>query len=127
MRDLLRITSATLTLTGMLLAATGEGPSLLDAVKGGSLPDVQKALQQHANPAQPETDGTTPLHRAVAEDRADIVKALIAAGANVNAKNHYGVTPLVIALSNGNGATASLLLKAGANPRVTVSPKRERR
>ena len=37
------------------------------------------------------------------------------AGANVKAANRYGVTPLSLACTNGNGAMVELLLKAGAD------------
>ena len=38
--------------------------------------------------------GTTPLHEAVRKNRKEIVELLIAEGANVNAKNDDGETPL---------------------------------
>jgi len=69
---------------------------------------------------QAEPDGTTPLHRAVQQDRLDDVQALLTAGANVNAKNRYGVTPLLVAATNGNAPIAQALLKAGADVRVIV-------
>jgi ankyrin repeat protein len=67
-----------------------------------------------------DPDGTTPLHWAVQQDRLDTVATLIAAGANVNAKNRYGITPLVLAATTGNAAIVKTLLHAGADPRVVV-------
>ena len=45
---------------------------------------------------------------------ASIVKSLIAAGADVNAKDEDDWTPLMQAAHNGHIETARLLLKAGA-------------
>ena len=43
------------------------------------------------------------------------VEQLIAAGANVNAANRYGVTPLSQACINGNAGMVEALLTAGAD------------
>jgi ankyrin repeat protein len=56
----------------------------------------------------------------VQQDRLDIIQALISAGANVNAKNRYGTTPLVLAATTGNAAVTEALLKAGAEVRLKV-------
>jgi uncharacterized protein len=63
-----------------------------------------------------QPDGTTALHLAVQADREDKVAALLAAGANPNAFNRYGITPLWLAATNGSTPVIRLLLKAGANP-----------
>ena len=47
--------------------------------------------------------------------------ALLRAGANVNALNRYGVTPLALAATNGNaGDRSSALLKAGADANAAL-------
>ena len=42
------------------------------------------------------------------------------AGANVNAANRYGVTPLWLACVNGNAAVIETLLKAGADANTSM-------
>ncbi len=64
----------------------------------------------------PEPDGTTPLMRAVREDKPAEVERLLRAGADVKAANRYGVTALSLACINGNAAVIDKLLKAGADP-----------
>ena len=62
------------------------------------------------------SDGTTDLHRAISVDApAEKVEALIKAGADVNAKNRYGVTPLSLAAAGGDARILRLLLEAGAS------------
>jgi ankyrin repeat protein len=63
---------------------------------------------------EPAPPGSTPLHRAALRGDVDAVAALIKAGANVNATNAVGATPLHYAV--GNEPVVELLLGAGANP-----------
>ncbi len=58
--------------------------------------------------------GLTPLHYATREGCVDCVKALKEGGANLNAPDPEGVTPLLTALWNAHFDTASYLIKAGA-------------
>lgn len=73
-----------------------------------------------ADPNHPDPDGTAPLHWAVQQNRLDDIQALLKAGANVNAKNRYGITPLAVAATTGNAAITQTLLNAGADVRVTI-------
>ena len=59
--------------------------------------------------------GETPLHEAAYYGRATIAATLIAAGANVNAKEREGRTPLYEAVDRGHASAASVLLAAGAD------------
>jgi ankyrin repeat protein len=60
--------------------------------------------------------GTTALHAAAHANHAGIAQRLIAAGANVNAKDREGRTPLFHTSFHQAKATAKLLLKHGATP-----------
>lgn len=59
----------------------------------------------------------TPLHRAAAENNADIVNVLIEAGAHVNVRDDDSYTPLHVAIMAGAGDVVKILLEKGkANP-----------
>jgi uncharacterized protein len=58
----------------------------------------------------------TPLHSAAAGNQFEMCEALIAQGADVNARQEGGFTPLHSAAQNGNLALVDLLLRHGADP-----------
>jgi uncharacterized protein len=60
--------------------------------------------------------GVNALHAALAGPTPDIARALIAAGADVNAPQRSGATPLQETAFSGNLELARLLLAHGANP-----------
>ena len=70
-----------------------------------------------AGPDAPSADGTTALHRAVSVGDVAKTESLIHAGADVNAANRYGVTPLSLAAAGGNARLVGALLTSGADPR----------
>ena len=85
-------------------------------------PDVVRVLiAGGANVNLPESpDDVTPLLRAISpmenrEHAAAMVEDLVRAGANVNAADSDGNTPLLRAVESGNPEVVSLLLSAGAD------------
>ncbi|MCE5231121.1 ankyrin repeat domain-containing protein [bacterium] len=64
---------------------------------------------------QPNDPSLTPLHRAAMTGRPDMVKLLIAKGANVNTVNRDGLTPLDLAVIGGHQETAAAILAGDAN------------
>jgi ankyrin repeat protein len=70
--------------------------------------------QRAANPQQVQ-----PLHAAVVAADVDIVRALLDAGADVNARQQAGVTPLMGAAAGGSLELVRLLLDAGADRSLT--------
>jgi ankyrin repeat protein len=64
--------------------------------------------------------GKTPLHYAVENERLDVAKFLIEAGADVNAHDEATIsnTPLAEIAGNCSLAMATLLIEAGADPTI---------
>ena len=78
-------------------AAAPAGTSLIDSVYNEDLAAVKKLIAEGAdvNMRKPD-DGSAPLHVAVFVCNIEILKELIAAKADVNAKNNKGETPLFL-------------------------------
>ena len=62
-----------------------------------------------------DSNGWTPLMTASYRGHTSIVKALLAAGADVNAANNDGETALILACEDGHLEAARALVAAGAN------------
>ena len=99
-----------------LPAVAADAPSrLADAVERRETAAIRRLLAEPAA-GGPQGDGTTALHWAARHDDLETGRALLAAGAEANAANRYGLTPLALAAMNGSGAFVELLLAAGADP-----------
>lgn len=69
----------------------------------------------------PDNAGNTPLQIASLEGFASIVEFLLGNGAEVDTRNIDKETPLIDAVENGHLEVVKLLLKFGANPRLSNS------
>ena len=58
----------------------------------------------------------TPLHRGVLNGHGDVVRILIEAGADLNAKTVWGITPLHLSIDAENFGIFEVLIEAGADP-----------
>jgi hypothetical protein len=63
-----------------------------------------------------DSNGSTPLHRAVAEGDEELVQLLVSMGADLNARDLEGKTPLHIAIIRDRKEISTLLLTHGADP-----------
>lgn len=89
--------------------------ALLEAARNGLEVNALNALSKGASAAAVTADGTTALHWAALMGEAELVRKLIAAGADVNASNDYHTTPLAAAVERSDASVIRALLKAGAN------------
>ena len=102
------------------LAASGNDLRLVDAVQHRQKAAVLSLLKQKIDVNTPQPDGATALAWAAHWDDLETADLLIRAGANANAANDYGVTPLSLACTNRSAAMVEKLLKAGADPNAAL-------
>ncbi|MGH9785920.1 MAG: ankyrin repeat domain-containing protein, partial [Terriglobia bacterium] len=93
----------------------------VEAVKAKDKEAVRSLLEERVDVNSRQGDGATALMWAVHWNDMETTDLLIRAGANVNAANDNGVAPLRLACTNGNAAMVEKLLKAEANPNVSLS------
>ena len=70
------------------------------------------------DPNQADRDGFTPLHFAAQRGSLEVLRLLLDRGAEVDARNRFGNTPLFVAVFNsqGRGDLIALLRERGADP-----------
>src|SRR5262245_45030307 len=99
-------------LAGGAGAAWADAPqtSLMEAVKAGDTGTALALIAQKADVNAAEADGTTALHYAVYHNDAQLVDALLKAGAKAKVINEFGSSPLSEAAVTGNAEVISKLL-----------------
>ena len=108
----------------MMAAGIGHEPGITRSAEGEALEAVYLCVELGADVNAVNEAGDTALHGAAGRERADsIVQFLADRGAELDAKNHRGWTPLVIAEGIHTGGnfiqsdtTAALLRQLGATP-----------
>jgi uncharacterized protein len=94
--------------TALHYAAYFDGPEAARAlIDRGADVEAVSSNEQFAPQARP-------LHSAVAAGRGDVVEVLLHAGADPNARQHGGFTPLMAAERTGNLELAEVLIRHGA-------------
>jgi hypothetical protein len=96
-------------------AALTPPDELCKAVDSTDMIRVQGALGDHPNINGRDGKGRTALILAIQHDRVDIVKALLAAGANPNLTDAQGRSPMIAAHFKGDFVIVKTLEKAGAH------------
>lgn len=131
----IHLSNYTLLLCCALLAITGHATEatlgkneqpIHDAARMGTRQDVEIILKANPQSRDARTDlGATPLHYAALNEDGGPLLALIAAGANVNARDREGLTPLHMAAFATRTRHAIPLLEAGADPARKTSAGRD--
>jgi ankyrin repeat protein len=97
----------------------GTDEALLDYAAEQNQPKVARFLLEHgarvdATQNHGPNAGYTALHRTAIADAAEVAQLLLASGAGVDYLGPLGITPLMLAASNGSRRTAEVLLDHGA-------------
>jgi ankyrin repeat protein len=113
---MLRTSMALMGFVMCVAALRAAGPdSIADAAMRGDRADVLTMIKQGADVNRPQGDGVTALHWAARRGDAELVSALVAAGANTRSETRFGAyTPLHLAAERGSVVTVKALLAAGA-------------
>jgi ankyrin repeat protein len=116
-----------LTVFGLILALEFylDAAEIHDAADNGDLETVKKLIS--ADPKlvdAPDREGKTALHYAAAKGHLNVVEWLVQKGANVNARNSSGITPLYLAKGFGKKDIAQFLEQHGGTAEV-VKPQKQ--
>jgi ankyrin repeat protein len=87
------------------------------AAERGNAEAAQALLAEEVD-VDVESGGRTALHASCAECKADLVEALLSAGADHDAQNGNGETPLQVAVREEADDVARLLIESGADPDI---------
>lgn len=95
-------------------------------VADDKIPDFENSIETAriegvnvwVDPKEP-WDGRTPLHHAARDNsNPEVLQVLVGAGADINAEDMYGYTPLDLAKSNQNPEISKLLISLGAKEKA---------
>jgi ankyrin repeat protein/uncharacterized protein YgiM (DUF1202 family) len=115
-------------LTDVNLVGDGQVRVTVQTINGSSKADLQLTCVLRDDPNRPyfdvsSTEGKRDLFELVRNGTVDLVREAIAQGADVNARDADGLTPLLLASTEGadlTGEVIDALLKAGANVNATI-------
>ncbi len=110
----------TLWLSCALAVSAGE---LQDAAARGDIAKVRSLIRSNPLAISARDGGTTALHEAARAGHIEIVKLLVTSGANVNATDFSGLTPLKLATSK-HPEIATYLRANGGLEKVAAAPPR---
>lgn len=88
---------------------------LMWALKNGQLDEVGATLVSAEDVNRILEVGRMPLHVAADFGQDEVVEYLISKGANVNAPDKHGITPLLSACYEGHVSCVKILLEKGAD------------
>jgi ankyrin repeat protein len=90
-------------------AKTADGTTVLMAATSAKIDAVKVALESGGDVRDASSEGRTALHAAVQKDSDEVISLLVAKGANLQAKDKCGFTPLQIAEFRGLDKTEKLI------------------
>ncbi|MCL4361766.1 ankyrin repeat domain-containing protein [Candidatus Dependentiae bacterium] len=92
-------------------------PEIVKASRDNEVSKLKTLLNQGVDVDERSSEGYTALMEASLHGYNEIVMLLISGGANVNAKNSSGMTPLILTSKSyeNNAKTAEILINAGAS------------
>ena len=103
-------------------AAPAEAETVTDrmwtAINEQDATSLRIAIQQGADPNQPNAEGRVPLYRALVLQNQLLIDTLLALGADPNAKDHRGDPLLFTAMSVGSAPASVALIQAKADANV---------
>src|SRR5262245_2312407 len=105
-----------------LVHASADNSKVADAAMASDRAAVRALLTAGDDVNAAQGDGMTALHWAARHGDTDLVRMLIAAGANVRATTRLGnYTPLLMASDLGHAGAIEALIAAGADPKGTTA------
>lgn len=105
-----------------LAIASAVAGELQDASGRGDLAKVRAVIKATPSAINAREAGTTALHEATRAGHLEIVKLLVASGANVNATDFSKLTPLKLALGRRQMDIADFLRKSGGVEQIAPAP-----
>jgi ankyrin len=105
------------------IAATNSAPgsSFIDAARNHDVPALRALLAQKPDVNARSGDGSTALLWLAHWNEPETADLLLHNGADPNAANDFGMTPLSEACTNAGGPLVRLLLKNGAKPDTAIA------
>ncbi len=110
-----------------LLLERGARHHIFSAIATGDLALIRRLVEENPDALERRRSRfegrQTPLHYAMSQKRPDIVALLIELGADVEAADASGQTPLAVAMLKGDAEVMRLLHAAGAKAPETTAPE----
>ena len=110
-------------LTALQQVVFAEIPSVAEQLEedASEFDEIAKARTHNQKPYANDDEEQASLHLAAANGEVETIKELLIAGAQLDAKNQDGLTPLDLAMRNGHAEAVKVLRKAGAQPNTKES------
>lgn len=90
------------------------------AVKNGDLDQVKELVEAKGVDINQQIDGRLPLHYASDYGQLEVLKFLCSKGAQINAADKHGISPLLAAIWEGHTSCVQFLLEKGASKAGTA-------